>query len=162
MSTDLRRSFRLAFITSEVDMPVPSVPELLARVRSSPVWDGASIVPVGAQFPRVHLEWRAEHGFVIQCFEDDQSWSYFLASTPSFAAPSIDIELGGQALERWPSELFVSAQVAHQALEYFLDFGKQDPALNWVRIDAFPRETVWEGREGRQAWERTSRTPSDI
>jgi len=23
--------------------------------------------------------------------------------------------------------------------------GKQDPALYWVPIDAFPRETVWEG-----------------
>ena len=32
-----------------------------------------------------------------------------------------------------------------------------DPTLDWVRIDGFPRETVWEGREGREAWERANR-----
>lgn len=74
-----------------------------------------------------------------------------------FSSPSIEMELGGQVLERWPRELFVSAERATQALSHFLEFGKQDPTLEWVRIDTFPREIVWEGREGREAWERANR-----
>jgi len=56
----------------------------------------------------------------------------------------------------WPRELFVSAAQATQALNHFLEHGKQDPALEWVRIDAFPRETLWEGRAQREAWERAN------
>ena len=78
-----------------------------------------------------------------------------------FSPPSIEVELGGQALERWPRELFTSAERATQALNHFLESGKQDPTLAWIRIDRFPRETVWEGREGREAWERANRPKSD-
>jgi len=84
------------------------------------------------------------------------SLSDFLAVGDQFSTPSVETELGGQALERWPPELFVSAEHATQALKYLLEHGKQDPALKWVRIDRFPRETLWEGREQRQAWERTN------
>lgn len=49
---------------------------------------------------------------------------------------------------------FVSAEHATQALNHFLEHGKQDPALEWVRIDAFPRETLWGGRAQRKARER--------
>ena len=73
-----------------------------------------------------------------------------------FSTPSVEVELGGQALERWPPELFVSAERTTQALDHFLEFGKQDPALEWVRIDRFPRETLWEGRAQREAWERAN------
>jgi hypothetical protein len=44
----------------------------------------------------------------------------------------------------------------HSALTHFLEFGKQDPTLEWVRIDAFPREIVKDDRDGREAWERAS------
>jgi hypothetical protein len=73
-----------------------------------------------------------------------------------FSTPSVQVELGGQALERWPRELFVSAEYASHALNHFLDHGKQESALEWVRIDRFPRETLWEGREQRLAWERAN------
>ena len=73
-----------------------------------------------------------------------------------FSTPSIEVELGGQGLEGWPRELFVSAQQAMQALDHFLDHGKQDPALEWIRIDGFLRESLWEGREQRLAWERAN------
>jgi len=137
-------------------MPIPTVSELLDGVRSRPVWDGASISPMDAQFPLVHVDWHEGHGFVLQCYEDEESWSYFLVRNPHFSPPSIEVELGGQALERWPRELFVSAERAAQALNHFLEFGKQDPALEWVRIDAFPRKTVWDDRAGREAWERAN------
>lgn len=142
-------------------MPVPSVPELLTRVQSRPVWDGASISPEDAQFPLVHVDWHEGHGFVLQCYEDEESWSDFLVTSQHFSPPSIEVELGGQAQERWPGELFVSAERAAQALNHFLESGKQDPTLAWIRIDNFPRETVWEGREGREAWERANRPKSD-
>jgi len=66
------------------------------------------------------------------------------------------MELGEQALERWPRELFVSAERATQALNHFLQFGKPDAAVDSIRIDAFPREIVWAGRDGREACERAN------
>ena len=156
MTPDLRNAFRVSFITSEGPMPIPSASELLIEVRSRPAWDGVSISPVDAQFPLVHLDWHEGHGFVLQCYEDEESWSAFLVTSRHFSPPSIEVELGGQALERWPRELFVSAEPATQALNHFLDFGKQDPALEWVRIDVFPRETVWDDRKGREARERAN------
>jgi len=73
-----------------------------------------------------------------------------------FSLPSVETELGGQALERWPPELCVPSELAVQALNHVLEFGKQDPSLEWVRIDGFPRETLWEGRAQRDAWDRAN------
>jgi hypothetical protein len=147
MSVDLKHAFRLSFLTSEATLPIPAVSEILARLRSGPVWDGASIVPANGQFPLLHIEWHEGHGFVgVSC-----------------GPPTIEINLGGQALERWPPELFVPEELAGQALDCFIAMGKRDPALHWVRIDVFPRTTIWEGREGREAWERAnSRTDHDV
>jgi hypothetical protein len=155
MSVDLQNAFRLSFVTGETALPIPPVSEILARLRSEPVWDGASIAP-DDQFPLLHVEWHEGHGFVIQCYADEQAWSDLLRTGARCGPPTIEINLGGQTLERWPSELFVPEELAHQALNYFLTNGKQDPALHWIRIDAFPRETVWEGGEGREAWERAN------
>jgi len=146
---------------SDAPIPIASAQDLLADVRSRPVWDGASISAVDAGYPRLHVDWHEGRGFVFQCYEDEESWSDFLVTSRHFSPPSIEMELGGQALERWPRELFVTAEHATQALNYFLENGKQDPALEWIRIDGFPRETVWEGREGREAWERVNRPKSD-
>ncbi len=163
MSFDLKNAFRLSFITGETELPMPPVSDILARLRSGPVWDGASIAPVDDQFPLLHVEWHEGHGFVIQCYEDEQAWSDFLLRAARCGPPTIEINLGGQALERSPSELFVPEELAHQALDCFLTTGKQDPALHWMRIDAFSRETVWEGREGRETWERAnSATKHDV
>jgi hypothetical protein len=81
--------------------------------------------------------------------------------SPRLGSPTVEINLGGQALERWPPELFVSEQLAYQAVDHFLNSGKQDPALHWIRIDAFPRSTIWEGRAGREAWERAKQRTGD-
>ena len=163
MSVDLKNAFRLSFVTGETALPIPPVSEILARLRSGPVWDGASIAPADDQFPLLHVEWHEGHGFVIQCYEDDQAWSDFLVTSAHCGPPAIEINLGGQTLERWPSELFVPEELAQQALDGFLTKGKQDPALYWIRIDAFPRVTVWEGRDGREAWERAnSATKHDV
>ena len=89
---------------------------ILARVQSGPVWDVASIAPVDSGFPRLHIEWHGGNGFVIQCYEDEHSWSDFLLAGPSCGPPAVEINLGGQALERWPQELFVPEKLAHQAV----------------------------------------------
>ncbi len=156
MIAELRNRFRASFITSEAPLPIPSASELVRDVQSRPAWDGASISPADAEYPRVHVEWHEGHGFVFQCYEDEESWSDFLVTSRHFSPPSIEMQLGGQALEWWPLELFVAAEHATQALNYFLEHGKQDPALEWARIDVFPRETLWEGRAEREAWERTN------
>jgi hypothetical protein len=141
---------------SEAPMPITSVPELLADVQTRPTWDGASITPADADYPRVHLDWHEGHGFVFQCYEDVESWSDFLVSSDQLSTPSVEVELGGQALERWPRELFVPAEHTAHALNHFLEHGRKDPALEWVRMDGFPRETLWEGREQRLVWERSN------
>jgi hypothetical protein len=160
MSVDQRSAFRLSFVTGETEPPIPSVSDILARLQSGPVWDVASIAPADEQFPLLHVEWHEGKGFIIQCYENEYSRSDFLLIGPRCGPPRVEINLGGQALERWPSELFVPEELARQALDYFLASGKQDSALHWVRIDAFPRETIWEGREGREAWERANPSTS--
>ncbi len=95
MIAGLRNTFRVSFIMSDAPMPIASASELLADVRLRPVWDGASISPADAQYPRVHVDWYEGHGFVFQCYEDEESWSDFLAASQSFSAPSIEYEMDG-------------------------------------------------------------------
>lgn len=57
MSIDLKSAFRLSFITGETELPIPALSEILARLRSGPVWDVASIAPAVDQFPLLHVEW---------------------------------------------------------------------------------------------------------
>lgn len=49
-----------------------------------------------------------------------------------------------------------SKRCATHALNHLLEHGERDPALEWVKIDGFPREILWEGREQRLAWERAN------
>ena len=156
MIADLRGSFRASFIMSDAPAPIASSSELLTDIQSRPAWDGASISPVDAEYPRVHVDWHEGHGFVFQCYEREESLSDFLVTSRDFSTPFVEVELGGQALERWPRELFVPSELATQALNHFLEFGKQHPALEWIRIDGFPHETLWEGRAQREAWERAN------
>jgi hypothetical protein len=141
---------------SDAPMPITSVPELLADIQSRPAWDGASISPSDGDYPRVHLDWHEGRGFIFQCYEHEEFRSSFLVASREFSTPSVEIELGGQALELWPRELFVSDEHAAQAMNYFLDHGEHDPALEWIKLDGFPRETLWEGREQRLVWERAN------
>jgi hypothetical protein len=55
MVADLRNAFRVLFIMSEAPLPIPSASERVRDVQSRPVWDGASISPATAEYPRVHL-----------------------------------------------------------------------------------------------------------
>ena len=159
MRASRRSSFQLSFVSGEAETPVPTASEVLARMRSIAPWDEASISPEQGDFPRVHISWHDSAGFSVHYFEDEQSLGQFLVSGRDFSRPSVEINLGGQALERWPCELFVPEVLASEALEYFLDRAGPNPSLSWTGTGDFPRETTWEGREERKAWERTHRTP---
>src|SRR5262249_15052469 len=107
MNVNKRNPFRVSFVTGERELQIVSVSAILARVQQGPVWDVASIASGEDHFPRLHIEWHEGNGFVMQCYEDEHSWSDFLLSGASCGPPVVEINLGGQALERWPQELFV-------------------------------------------------------
>ena len=52
----------------------------------------------------------------------------------------------------WPSLREIEEGIEQRKAE-----GRQRHDTMWVRIDAFPRETVREDREGRAGWERANR-----
>jgi hypothetical protein len=64
----------------------------------------------------MHVSWHEGHGFVVHCFEDGESGGFFLAATTSFSPPEIEIEMGGQAMEKWPRQLFGDRELAVEAL----------------------------------------------
>lgn len=151
-------SFRYSMMAGPGDVPVQDASELIDTVRRAAFWDELSLAPEGEQFPRVGLSWHEGHGLVVHCFQDEASWGFFLVESPSFSAPEVDIVLGGQVQEKWPRQLFVSPELAREALDFFLQTGKQTPTLHWVETGSIPRETVWEGREGREAWLKSRRS----
>lgn len=143
MST-FETSFRLSCVSSPDSVPVPPVAALLAKVSTGPAWDEASIHRSGEQFPCLHLAWQQEAGFIVHCFEDAASLGDFLVEGGKFGLPEVEVVLGGQAVERWPRQLFVSEQLARDAVEFFLNAAKRTPWHSWVSADGFPRQTVWE------------------
>lgn len=146
--------FRHSTLSGGENAPVPAGAELIEIVCRRPAWDEITITREDdAQFPRASLSWHEGHGLVLHCFENELSWGFFLAESDAMSEPEVDIVLGGQAQERWPRELFVESDLGAQALDYFLVTGRQKGTLHWIRTDAFPRKTVWEGRAGREAWE---------
>jgi hypothetical protein len=157
MTEDYRQTFRLSSISGASQLVVPPTWELLAQLRSAAPWDEASIHPAERVFPRVHINWHQAAGFNVHCFENGVSLGQFLVTALEFSPPSIEINLAGQALERWPRELFVSEVLATEALEHFLEHGELNPLLSWIGTGQFPRETIWQGREEREAWQRTNR-----
>jgi hypothetical protein len=126
---------------------------LIQLVSCLPAWDEMTIY-AGEQFPRANLSWHEGHGIVFQCFEHEDSAGFFLAQAAELSRPDVDIVLGGQAQERWPPQLFVSVALGVEAVDHFLKTGTQKKSLHWIGTNLLPREIVWEGRAGRDAWER--------
>lgn len=95
METKHREPFPLSFVGAEGDQVAPAPEVLVREVRARPHWDTAVLEPLDGQFPRLHLECYEAHGFVVQCFEDEASWGWFLASGLSLGPPAVEINLGG-------------------------------------------------------------------
>jgi hypothetical protein len=47
------------------------------------------------------------------------------ATTTSFSSPEVEIEMGGEALEKWPRRLFVDSERALETLDFFLRTGNK-------------------------------------
>lgn len=117
---------------------------MLAGAMSVPKWDAMLAVVEGADYPRCDVTWHDEvQGLIVHCFQSPDSWGAFLTSSLAFSAPSVRVELGGQAIENWPRELFVPSLMAWQALRHFFTTGAQDPEQLWVSTGDIPRETLW-------------------
>ena len=138
----------------EVDgaaLPEGSSLELVGMLRQREPWDSACITPSGRDWPRLLVSFHGDLGFVLQRYETEASWSDFLVEGDGFSDPREEIDLGGQAIERWPRELFVSERLLRRALDDFFLTGRRVPGLRWVRIDAFPRRVVSKRRRDRRA-----------
>jgi hypothetical protein len=150
--------FLYSTISGPENVPAQDASELLGIARGLPEWDALIVVAENQDYPRVHVSWHDGHGFVVHCFEDGESWGFFLAKAPSFSSPEVAIEMGGQALEKSPRQLVVDSERALEALDFFLKTGRQNGTHHWVRADAFPRQIVREGRAGREASEKSRDT----
>ena len=152
-----KTGFRLSAVVGGQypEMELPSVAELLTKLQSGEISGEAVIYPISRDFPRAMIDWHTGHGFVLLCFDSDVSRGHFVTRGPVTSRPSVSIVLGGQAMEKWPPELFVPEDLAADGLQFFVDTGRRKPVLEWTRIDRFSREVVWEGSTGRNAWEAT-------
>jgi hypothetical protein len=146
--------FRYSTLSGGENAPVPSGVELIEIVRRRPVWDEITITREDdAPFPRASLSWHEGARAGSPLVRGRAVMGFFLVESGSLTEPEIDIILGDQVQERWPPQLFVDPSRGAEALDHFLDRGKQKETLHWIRMDGFPRETVWKGRAGREAWE---------
>ena len=151
---EYRELFHLSFVSGDGHQ-VASAPDLLiSEVKSRRYWDTAVIEPSQGNFRASTLSSTRATVLWSSASRDEASWDWFLVSGSTFGPSAVEINLGGQVLERWPDELFVSDALALRAIAHFLESGQQDPRQPWVRIDTFPRTTIWEGRQGRETWEK--------
>ena len=87
--------------------------QILREMESGEAWEVA-VQPIAEfpQFPRMHIDWHRGFGFVVMAFEDEKSIGFYPIVGATCGKPEVPIELGGQALEKWPRELFVPRQIA--------------------------------------------------
>jgi hypothetical protein len=141
-------------------LPTASVPvhQLLSRLEAGEVFDlSVHSVDQRIQYPIMHIDWHKDAGFVVMVFENRESDGFYPITAAKTGKPHVQIELGGQALERWPRELFVPRETAAAVFETFIRTGRQDSSVPWVANDAFAREVLWETEAQRRAWERKQR-----
>jgi hypothetical protein len=117
-----------------------------------PTWQGVIISPDAeagpngqGQYPRVNLSWYPGFGFEVQCMELAGK-DHFAVTRKNLSPPEVYVELGGQAQELWPRELFVPYAMAQQAVLFLLASARRDPSLRWVAIDAFARKALRQSR----------------
>ncbi len=135
------------FIASGIDFEPRqmSATDLLARLATPGAWPEASMHPPEADFPRLGIEAHPGIGVSILCHEDERSIGFLAATQERLSEPRILVNLGGQVIERWPAELFLPETDALTVIERFLESGRQAPEYAWIRLERFPRDTVYEG-----------------
>ncbi|MEX2375869.1 MAG: hypothetical protein WD942_09855 [Dehalococcoidia bacterium] len=124
--------------------PVKSAEVILESLASGSTVGEAIIQPRESTSPRMLISHHGAAGFQLMCCESEFSWGDCLAWNSTMSEPTIEIELGGQAIELWPAELFVNQALASDALDWFLERGEELRELVWVPLDSFPRRSLWE------------------
>jgi hypothetical protein len=140
-------TFHYSTLASDENVPARNASELLDVAQRCAVWDDVIIEADADEGSRATVSWHAGRGFVVHCFEDAVSLGFFLAESLSFSAPAVDIVLGGQVQERWPRELFVSPDLAREALDFFLEAGSRSRPCTGYGQDAYLARRC--GRDGR-------------
>lgn len=121
------------------------VHQLLSKLEAGDVFElSVHSVDRLIQYPILHIDWHRDAGFVVMAFENPESDGFYPITGTKTGKPEVQIELGGQALEKWPRELFVSRETAAAVFETFIRTGRQDPSVSWVANEAFDREVLWE------------------
>jgi hypothetical protein len=154
----LRLSILRAKGFEECDSAYIEIARILSEFERGEAWE-LTVHPIeeSSQFPRMHIDWHRGVGFVVMAFESEESIGFYPIVGAECGRPEVPIELGGQALERWPRELFVPWAVAAQALQTFLQTGRQDGSFIWVANNGFEREIIWENNAERIAWKKQER-----
>jgi hypothetical protein len=148
-------SARLLVSSADLTPTRLSPDALIDRISSGSHWPEASIHPAGTEFfPRLGIEFHRDIGYSILCHEDELSWGFLAAREPTTSAPTVPVNLGGQVVETWPPELFLTKVAAAEVLQYFFAEGRQNPAYAWLRLDGFQRELVYEGPGLMDFWSR--------
>jgi hypothetical protein len=125
-----------------------NVAGMLRAMLKRPSWQGVIVSPNEpfgengkGQVPRISIEWFPKFGYQVHVIELDIK-SHFVATSDNLSKPEVYVELGGQGQELWPPEMFVSIEIAEQAIHYLLESGKRDTALPWIAIDGFKRVSM--------------------
>ena len=151
------------FTISSVDFAEPvklSPARLIAHLRDSRVPE-ASIHPTDCEYPFLNIEFHGSAGFSFLCFVNASSVGRLAASASRLSPPSVLVCLGGQVIERWPKELFLTAPLAKRVMTEFLGTGQPSREVRWIRLDRFKRETVHPGGRGLiPLWQRLMRERS--
>ncbi len=132
----------------------PRARDVLAALRREDALREAVIRPAnGADTPSLNISCHGERGYVVQVFEHEQSLSNFAVTSREFSEATVEMELGGLALEHWPPELFIPEQMAETVVDWFLRSGSETPEVAWVGSSQFPRHVIWDDAQGRREWE---------
>jgi hypothetical protein len=159
------RSRALLFSSLDVDRPRRlSAAQVLAHLSVAANWPEGAVSPPHtrhpaiAEYPLLRIEFHGAAGFSLHIFPNEKSPSFFAATKSTLSAPSIYVCLGGQVIEKWPSELFLPRELALAVLNEFMTTQLRPSSCAWVRLDHFPRHTVHTGGRGLiPLWEKLKR-----
>lgn len=154
---------KLQLVVSTLDLDEPqrfSASKLLAHLQGAGNWPEASIHDPSRQYPLMDIEFHGNVGFSVLCFARPSSIGYLAVSVAKLSEPTVLVCLGGQVIEKWPRELFLSSSQARAVVSHFLKSGAQLPAVHWVRLDKFQRKTVHPGGKGLiPLWQKLRQKP---
>src|ERR1044071_4414007 len=109
------------------ELPADGAPvhQLLSQLEAGEVFElSVHSVDKLIQYPIMHIDWHRGAGFVVMVFENPESDGFYPITGTKTGKPRVQIELGGQALEKGPRELFVPRETAAAVFEMFIRTGR--------------------------------------